>query len=324
MKLRNLAAAAAALASLNTAPGARAEAAATQVLTPQGMVSLTPGGTMEAARRDAATDRRIAALKATWAANHAGAAPQIAFPAPRILGGDVLSDTLEVGVPTSVPTIQFNFQTGAPGLSSAQFVFTSPNGNASLALTYYGGALIKKGPITMSGQTSLPYFTQPGTWTLTSAVIADTAGDFTKYDEAQLADIFLNPSLTMVNPGPVDATPPVVTKGKVLTPAVSLSSPAPQFLASLTASDDLSGVQYGFVIIQAPGASYGQTQQVTAPLAFKSGTIEVAAPLFAGSAPGIYGITGFQVCDVALNCFLTQSSADVQKLFGTTTFTVTK
>jgi hypothetical protein len=158
---------------------------------------------------------------------------------------------------------------------------------------------------------------------MTSAEILDYAYNYTAYSQAQLAGIFAKPYITVVNNGPVDITPPVVTAGQVLTPTVSLSSPDPTFEATLTGSDDISGVDQAFVIVQPPGGSFGQVNQVPVPVPSLSGTYTAYSSIFSGQPTGTWSITGYELCDIAGNCYADTNAADVQTLFGTTSFTVT-
>ena len=144
---------------------------------------------------------------------------------PTITSGAVVSGTLTVGQAGSIPTLQFTFKVDKAGFNGAEFVFASPNGNQSLAFTYFPQDYQKSATITFSPDSNAPYYAQPGQWVLTSASIQDNQYNYTQYDQAQLAQLFTNPYLTVVNNGPVDVTAPVVTAGKILTPKISLSSP---------------------------------------------------------------------------------------------------
>lgn len=300
---------------------AAAPAPAQDLLTPQGRITMLPGHSIQLAMTQAAVMRRVAGARP---ASSAGTSIRATPGAPQITSGALLANTLTVGDPASVPAMQFAYKTGPAGLSGAGFTFTSPNGLNALSLNYYPGAFGRKGTITFDGAASPPNFAQPGQWTLTSAYVGDQNYNFTNYTQAQLAALITNPVIDIINTGPVDFTPPVVTAGKVLTPTVSLSSPVPQFVAQLSGTDDLSGVAFGFIIIEAPGGSFGQTQTTSAPIAFAHGSMQVSAPFFQGQPTGTWSITGFILCDVAQNCSTNvQTPADVQALFGTTTFTVT-
>jgi len=242
---------------------------------------------------------------------------------PSITGGTIVSTTLTVGQPTSIPTVQVSYRTGAAGLGGLELVFTSPDGNESLAVSYAPHGLSTRATVTVAQPSNVPYYTQPGQWPLVAAYIEDYSGNFVSYTQAQLATLFPSPMFTVVNNGPVDITPPVVTSGQILTPSVSLSSPVPVFAASLTGSDDVSGMYVPYVGILAPGASFSLVDQVTMPFPLLAGTGTAYSTVFAGDPTGTWSISFYELCDVAGNCFFDQSPADIQTLFGTTTFQVT-
>ncbi len=243
--------------------------------------------------------------------------------APQITSGSVVSTSLTVGSPGAVPEISFGFLTGSAGLQSVSFTFTSPNGAVNNTATYYAGAFSQSGEITFSGSSVAPFYSQPGIWALTQISITDNGGGFTQYSADQIRRIFRNTRYTLVNNGPVDLTPPTVETGKVLSPTVSLSSPDPQFAVHMTGIDNLSGLAVAYVFIAAPGAPFSNTYASSFAFPRLSAGVDAVVPLFPGSATGTYTITGYEMCDVAGNCLIDQSAADVQKLFGTTSFTVT-
>jgi hypothetical protein len=242
---------------------------------------------------------------------------------PAITGGTVLSTTLTVGVASSIAEAQVSYKTGPSGLNGLVLVFTSPDGNESLSLSYSPQSLATHATVTFEQPGNVPYYSQPGQWQLVAAYISDYAGNFVSYTQTQLAALFPIPYINVVNNGPVDITPPVVTSGQILTPTVSLSAPLPVFEATLTGSDDASGMYVPIVIVEQPGGSYGQADQAAMPFPLLSGTGTAYSTLFAGQPIGTWTITGYALCDVADNCFNDQSPSDIQNLFGTTTFQVT-
>jgi hypothetical protein len=243
---------------------------------------------------------------------------------PAITGGTILSSSLTVGVAGSVPKVDIGFRTGPSGLAGLTLVFTSPSGTESLDVNYSPQGLVTHNKITFEQPGSPPYYAQPGKWQMQAAYIADYAGNFVSYTQDQLAALFPKPYLTIVNNGPVDITPPTVTSGQILTPTVRMSSAAPVFEATLTGSDDVSGLYAPFVGIEAPGGSYSQVDQVLMPFPLAQGTATAYSSLFPGQPTGKWAITFYAFCDVVGNCFTDYSPADIQTLFGTTTFHVIK
>jgi hypothetical protein len=310
---RNLTVAALAALSLSaiTAPPASANP-------PLRQIRIEHGETIQQAIQRARFTARMDALRA--------AAPRsdVKDVQPSITSGTIVSTTLTVGVATSIPEVTVGYKTGAAGLVGLSLIFSSPNGNESLSVNYSPQGLSTHGDVTVEQPGNVPYYTQPGQWQLVAAYIEDYAGNFVSYSQSQLATLFATPYITVVNNGPIDITPPVVTSGQILTPTVKLSSPVPVFEATLTGTDDISGIYEPFVAIEAPGATYGLVDEAPMPFPLLSGTGTAYSTLSSGAATGIYTITTYALCDVAGNCFSDQSATDIQNLFGTTTFKVTK
>jgi len=243
---------------------------------------------------------------------------------PTISGGVVKQGTLVVGQANSLPILEFTYDSKNAPLEGVEFTFTSPNGVDAYEYQYYPRTLGSGGTVVFEPDLHARYWAQPGEWQLTSVLIFDTQQNYTQYNQAQLAKLFPKPYITVVNKGAVDITPPVVTAGKILTPTVSLSSPVPVFRATLTGSDDVSGIGISFVVIKAPGSQFGQTILAPVQTPIKAGTVDAYAPIASGSPTGKWSITGYGLCDLAGNCFTYSSESDIKALFGTTSFTVTK
>jgi hypothetical protein len=242
---------------------------------------------------------------------------------PTLTAGSIPTSTITVGVANSLPVLQFTYLAKQQGLNAVYFTFTSPNGGNSLNYQYNPRTDMRGGTITFSPNMNAPFYAQPGQWVLSSVLIVDNAFNFTQYTQAQLAALFPQPYITVVNNGPVDITPPVVTAGAILTPTVSQSSPVPVFEATLTGTDDVSGIDQGYVVITAPGSAFGQVDQLLAPFPTLNGTVTSYAPIYPFQPTGTWSITSYELCDVSLNCFVDSTPADIQALFGSTTFTVT-
>jgi hypothetical protein len=229
-----------------------------------------------------------------------------------------------VGAASPAFRIRFN----APGYyDENQLGFTGPSGQ-SIGFGYFiapPGAE-KTGTITFDGAGQpLSVYTQPGVWTLTYANIIDLAGNETVYNTAEQLDaLFPSRTLTIVNPGRFDNTPPVVSSGKILTPSVSLSSADPFFGVALNATDDLSGISYMTIYLSEPGgAAYTGNTTVSAPTQMLAGSVVAGALLAPGLPTGTWTMTGYQVCDSTNNCLTQTNPATLQQQLGTTSFTVT-
>jgi hypothetical protein len=320
---------AAAVASLPIAAGAATQFPATQFpsATLPAHLRVARGQSIQQAIQLARLHARIDALRAAQGTPVLGAPAHGASDTkniqPSITGGTVLSTTLTVGQATSIPEAQVSYKTGPSGLAGLTLVFTSPDGIESLSLSYSPQGLATHATVTFEQPGNVPYYSQPGQWPMVAAYIGDYAGNFVSYTQDQLAALFPAPYINVVNNGPVDIAPPTVTAGQILTPTVSLSSPVPVFEASLTGSDDVSGIYQPFVAVVPPGGSFGQVDVAPMPFPLPSGTGTAYSTLFAGQPTGTWTISFYALCDVAGNCFSDTSPADVQTLFGTTTFQVT-
>jgi hypothetical protein len=279
---------------------------------------IAPGQTVQDAIRQA----RIAALRDARPARTHVAPGKIEN--PTITAGSIPNGTITVGVANSLPVLQFSYLATTAGLNAVYFTFTSPNGANSLNYQYNPRDYKSRGTITFSPDMNAPFYAQPGQWVLSSLVIVDNDYNFTQYTPAQIAAIYPQPYLTVVNNGPIDITPPVVTAGAILTPSVSQSSPVPVFEATLTGTDDVSGIDQAYVVINAPGSPFGQVDLRLAPFPTLNGTVTSYAPIFSYQPTGTWTISAYELCDVVDNCFTDSNAADIQALFGTTTFTVTQ
>jgi hypothetical protein len=266
---------------------------------------------------------------------------------PTLVSGAISGAKITIGSGVASPTIVFKYT--APGtLVAWQFTFTSPHGtsrifsSATVQAPYaYFGFLPPagtSGTLEFSDE-AYPFslYAEAGTWKLTSAALVDLAGNLSVYTGASLAKLFPSLALTVVNAGKQDFAPPVISSGKLLNLVVSLSSPLPYLGAFVTLSDNLSGaIQGGFVLTMPDGKPYYgyfpsayDAIGVVAPGTYGLGPIikggfQFGDGIVPGSPTGKWTIAGYQVCDVAGNCVTDTNSADVLKLFGTTSFSVTK
>lgn len=280
------------------------------------------GQSIQRAIQTARFHARVDALRAAAGAPVTPAGALTKSTQPALVAGAVVSATLTVGQAGSIPAVQVQYKTGPAGLVGLALTFVSPSGNESLTVSYYPQDLSTHRTVTVEQPGSVPYYSQPGQWQLVSGFIEDYAGNFVSYDQTQLAALFQAPYITVINNGPVDITPPTVTSGQILTPTVSLSSPVPVFEANLTGSDDVSGLYEPFVGILPPGGSYSQVDDAPMPFPLLSGTGTAYSTLFAGQPTGAWSIAFYAFCDLVGNCFTDTSAADIQSLFGTTTFKV--
>jgi hypothetical protein len=266
---------------------------------------------------------------------------------PTLVSGAISGAKITIGSGIASPTIVFKYT--APGtLIAWSFTFTSPHGTYRYlaqatvqAPSGYFGFLPPagtSGTIEFSDE-AYPFslYAEAGTWKLTSAGLVDLAGNVSIYTGGALAKLFPSLALTVVNAGKQDFVPPVVASGKLLNLVVSLSSPLPYLGAFVTLTDNLSGaIIGGFYLTQPDGKPYygyfppaydaiaPAVPGTSGPGPVTAGGFQFGDQIAPGSPTGKWTIAGYQVCDVAGNCAKDTNSADVLKLFGTTSFVVTK
>ena len=285
-----------------------------------------PGAALQAlAARDPVLAGRLAAQRAMLRALSAG--PSAAVPAtapPTISAGKILTPTVSVLRSPATPLIRFTYS--APGaLALIGYTFQSPAG------TFYTVGYAPELPVDTGGTIEvedavlpMSLYSEPGTWTLLDVVIDDDLGQITLYSGAQLSAILPSTTIGVTNSNRPDVVAPTASAGSILTPTVSAGSSTPYFEAKLTVADNVSGVDIADVGLQGPGGIIaGASGQPSSPILSGSLIAGLNMSAYAGSL-GTWTITSLDVCDIAGNCLLDTSPADIKALFGTVTFTVTR
>ncbi len=274
-----------------------------------------------------ATALRFAAHVAALRAASAQSRPvQAARPGGTVLaltGGKVLRPSLTVGRPKSYIALQFGFTAGNIGFNSASFTFTAPVGGRTVTVVFTQSLYSVADTEAFSFDAAFPFFTAPGTWTLTGATLADNAGNTATYDAGQLARLFTPDSFTVVNNGVVAAYPPVIGKGVLASTTISLSSKFPQLKAAVHVNDTPTGVTQALLFLQPPGQTYEQAQLVTIGLPVKAGVVSMYDTFYPSSPTVAWTIKEYLVCDFAGNCSGSSDPATIISLFGTNIINVT-
>ena len=270
----------------------------------------------------AADQGRAAELRVQWLASGHNLAPA-SESGPQITGGTVAAKTITVGVAGEYPELTFSYSAGSPGFSSADFVFVSPNGKTTYAVSAFAPYYKQTGTIRFQNASPVSLWAQPGVWQLSAATIYDIAGNKTTYDAGQLAGLFTNTAFTIVNTGMVDAVPPTIRAGKLISDTVSLSQNYPELKTQILSVDHGSGLYLGYVFIQPPGASYYYASIAPEAMPVARDWIKAYNAFNTNDPTGTWTIIGYAVCDFAQNCAGSTTVSDVVKLFGTNTFTVT-
>ena len=272
-----------------------------------------------------------AALKKAWA-QRVARDPGLATAAvePSLLSGRVVTPVVNVLKAPGLATIEIKYDGGTVGLAQVQVVIQSPSGAHSFLsisqlpsyppLTGTRAAQIELIPAFGAG---FGLYAEPGKWTIENLTLQSIDGTFVTYGGQQLAAVFPNSAIPVENPGTPDTQPPSVVGGKLITSTVSLSGTSPYFVAQLAAKDNLSGVNSVSVELQPPDGNFPVYANGGATAPQLKRTLDAGYLLTSASPTGTWLIIGFGACDFAGNCFNDTSSADVQKLFGTTTFSVT-
>jgi hypothetical protein len=294
-------------------------------------IELKPGESPQFALLRIQTEARAAQLRAAWiAAGHA-----IPPSAPVITSGKILTPTIKTTVAPAAPKFSITFS-GSTSLSFVEAVFASNSTGQELQVQYstpQGAPSPTNGTINI-GQPDRPLsffspqnftlYSAAGTWTLSYLNIADTSGNTNVYGEGQVATLFGGANtITVTNPASPDTSAPMVSAGKILTPTVHIKSATPAFGAQLTATDNLSGVFFSCVYIEAPGDTTSSCYDNFSTAPFLSGSLHTWDYIGSSGKTGTWTITGYEVCDVATNCLYVSNASEVKALFGTTTFTVT-
>jgi hypothetical protein len=291
-------------------------------------ITLQPGESVRAALQRVRRQQQLAGLLSAMTAvsKSAPAAAEAANGStlPAIVSGQITSGALNVIVPPAAPVLQLNYR--APGVYAMLLEFTSPHGQV-LTSSYVGQTLHgAQGTITFQDfANTLGLYAEPGIWTLTSATISATINHSTvntNYDQSQLAAIFTNPTMTVVNNGTPDFTPPVVSAGKILTPLVHLTGPHPSVDISLTVQD-VAGVNQAYVVFAPTQTTLQETTNAVLPVPMVNGPVPLEYKFSLSSLEGPYRVVGYAAFDLAGNYVVDDTPADLNAAFGTTTFWVT-
>jgi hypothetical protein len=183
-------------------------------------------------------------------------------------------------------------------------------------------------------------FLQPGSYTFVEADVTDVAGNETVYDQSELSALG-NITFTVRNTGNVDAHPPALASGKIVTSSASLSASAPgtdqpPFVgvtidAADTGDTALAGIRYAdvefclparahcFRVDQSEDASHGQGNIKNLRLGHQLNR--------SSDVPGTYQIATFYMDDYAGNLQFLNSvhfggATDFSTYFPTTTIQI--
>jgi hypothetical protein len=270
--------------------------------------------------------RRVAKLRARWIAS--GHRSPGALPA--IVSASFVQPQVNVLRAPGAPEVALKLKSGDAGISYITLTIANTDDTESV---YVNDSLpaypLQQAPIEKLAILCTSFFegfgiySKPGTWSVTSISVTSNSGSSVYYSGADLASVFPNNVITIVNNGPQDLTLPSFGAGQILTPTVSLGGGTPYFAASLeVAHKGFFGVTNISLSVQPPGEGFPLAVFGSVPGPLAKGKI-IAYDDLQGDPVGIYTITNISVCDIANNCLNDSSAADIKAAFGTTTFTVT-
>lgn len=283
------------------------------------------GDAVKAALR-AAAFARYPAAEAAVLLHRTTPAPGDQPGSPRIISGKILSTSINVATaPGLAPTTEVSFR-AANGAAYVILTFRSAHGQQISNAYYAPYRLQKHGSWTFQDyQGAGPkLYAEAGNWTLTSAEIVDGKYQKTTYDARRAAKLFQPAFFTVINNGTPDFTPPTISAGAILTQHVNLNNADAAFKASMTGSDDVSGIAYPILVVRSvANPLYTATSRGDLPLPQLSGTFTASIPAFDFlGITGAWQIVGYGAADVAGNVFMDDKEADVRAVFGKTHFHV--
>jgi hypothetical protein len=246
---------------------------------------------------------------------------------PVLTGGDVTTKVINIGALPSAPGISFSFKAGPAGLTSAYFHFTTPFGED---LTYPWGD--PSAPVSGT-QSLLPIqyallnaWSPSGMYTLTEVDLIDARGNLTSYKGEALAQRFKNQAFTVVNPN-ADNSLPLLLKGNIDTPSISLSSQHPVLQIDLKVADEISGVARAEIDFLGPDgetASFGGGRP-PAPIT-GTGTLTFGANFTYETffPTGTWTFTELKLWNYAGTFLDITDPGQIKSILGATTFQITQ
>lgn len=290
---------------------------------PPADIILRPGQAVPSPLHAAISAADIAAARAAWAKRVAAgaAAPQVA--APIMLSGKLLSTVVDIQHGPAAPAARITFQAPA-GLWNIQ-VFYRSRTDAIVNQIYLvpgNDKTLTAGSVIIQQPGALGPYAEAGSWQLIGVEIWDLAGQDTEYVGGPLRKLLGGPGiLTVKNTGTPDAGKPKVVGGTLLTPVVHLSGTDPYFRAHVDVSDALSGVASACVVVGPASGAFSECYTSDTPHPLRHGEVGVFNNVSNGGT-GTWTIYAVDICNYSNHCGGIATPAEVQKIFGTTTFQV--
>jgi len=173
--------------------------------------------------------------------------------APTLNNFSVLTPTVDAQPGNAVISFQVDASDDVAGLNSVAITLTSPGGVNVEAVGLYSATT----PLTLSAQIDTPTlssFAEQGSWTITSLLLTDAAGNSSQY-AGQLAALGYGTTVNVINTGG-DGVAPTLQGFTILTPDVYPASGSARMSFMVSAMDDVSGIEKIRIDLRGPSGQY--------------------------------------------------------------------
>lgn len=173
--------------------------------------------------------------------------------APSLDGFTVLTPSVNAVAGDAVLSFQVDAADDIAGLNAVTISLTSPGGVVVEAV----GTFSDTNPTSVSAQidsVTLSRFAEAGSWTITSMLLSDAAGNSAQY-AGQLAALGYDTGVTVTNTGG-DSTGPTLQGFGILTPEVFPAGGNARMSFMVSALDDVAGIEKIRVDLEGPNGQY--------------------------------------------------------------------
>jgi len=197
---------------------------------------------------------RAAVIVSVFTLLPAGAAAQDVTP-PALVNLDFAPKTVDVSAGAAVVTVTVTVTDALSGMAGgagyASFVSPSQQQHAGAWFDFKNPKSGDTHNGVFQGTLTMPQHSEGGTWQLSFVAIGDSVGNNAVYDTAALAARGL-PTGLLVEPEPGDVTSPALVSLDFSPRIVDANTSAAQVTVTLGATDDLSGLGIGQLILESP------------------------------------------------------------------------
>lgn len=116
-------------------------------------------------------------------------------------------------------------------------------------------------------ENGVPQYSEPGTWTVNYVQVMDRANNSTTYQGEALAAILQGPFLVASNP--TDTADPAITAYRFSPTSIDVSTSPKTVKVELDVTDELSGVQAGWLTFKSPSIATASPQFITRTASFR-------------------------------------------------------